>query len=89
MKVKRTDRGFELVDFMDTNLAPCSVQQSSVVLNYPDSLQNPGSSALWLGRDADRMHMDREQVAELVAHLQAWLKTGSLELQQEAPNEQQ
>lgn len=89
MKVKRTERGFERIDFMDNSLGPCSVQQSSVILDYPGSLQDPGSSALWLGRDNNRMHLDRDQVRELVAHLQAWLETGSLELPQEKPHEQQ
>ena len=68
MRVNHTERGFEI---LDTDLR---VQQSSVVLEYEDALQRPGSSELWIGD----YRFNREQTAELVRHLKAWLETGSL-----------
>jgi hypothetical protein len=79
---RQTERGFEIVDFDDFNQVSCSLQQSSVVGHYKDSLQKPGTSCVWLGINSFdavsmRMHLDREQVAGLVKHLQSWLDTGS------------
>ncbi len=75
MIVTKTDRGFERIDFGDWNDKPCSLQQSSAILDhYPDAFDRPGSSAVWLGRDDGRAHLSREQVAELVRHLTAWLE---------------
>lgn len=48
-RVKRTGRGFEIVEFKDLNIHSCSVQQSSLAI-----YQKPGTSALWIGpNDAD------------------------------------
>lgn len=60
------------------------VSQSSIVGDYEDSLDRPGSSALWIG---DEHHLSREEVAEFVEHLNAWLKTGSLEVVEETEGE--
>lgn len=81
MVVEKTERGFETI-----RRASCPdeevlmlVQQSSVIGNYSHSMSNPGSSALWIGSN----HLlYKEQVTELISHLQAWVETGSLELQQ-------
>lgn len=72
--VQRTDRGYPLVRFADRDDRPCSIQASELAL-----YARPGTSALWLGTDLERMHLDRAQVEALVAHLSAWLRTGSLE----------
>lgn len=72
-EIGHTDRGFERIEFYDRNDQLCSLQQSSAAIEDGP----PGSSALWLGIDGERMHLDREQVAALVAHLSAWLQTGS------------
>lgn len=72
-KIEETDRGFERIEFEDINDQLCSLQQSSAII-YDGP---PWSSAVWLGRGGERMHLDREQVAALVAHLSAWLQTGS------------
>lgn len=40
------------------------------------SFRNP-LEVLWIG---DRNDLNRKEIAELVAHLQAWLTTGSLEV---------
>jgi hypothetical protein len=49
--------------------------ESSAIGNYDDALQKPGSSFLWIG---EYHHLDREEVAEFVKHLQTWLATGRL-----------
>lgn len=86
-RVERTIRGFQVINFDDHYGAPCSLQQSSLA-----EYVKPGTSAVWLGLDAvplhsstghvmsPRMHLTRKQVKALVAHLQAWLDTGSFEL---------
>lgn len=80
MIVDKTPRGFEIIRYGDSYLPdnnPRLVQQSSAIGNYEDSMGRPGSSFLWIGEHK----LDREDVAELVEHLQAWLKTGSLEIE--------
>lgn len=107
-EVKTTARGFELIAFKDIYGTPCSLQQSSIVLDD----WGCGGSAIWLGTDdampvvlwgdaakvgiktdatsgwvpypippevslRTRAHLNREQVQELIVHLQAWLDTGS------------
>lgn len=78
MIISTTQRGFERID-IDTPLAGVHrlVQQSSAIGDYEDSYRRPGSSYLWIGNDH---HLDREQVAEFIQHLQAWLDTGHLSL---------
>ena len=49
--------------------------ESSAVREYDDALDNPGSSALWIGDD---WHLNREEVEELILHLNTWLKTKRL-----------
>jgi hypothetical protein len=72
--IKHTGRGFELIEFNGRGQSKlCTLQQSS----FTAPLAKPGSSAIWLGRGDERMHLDREQVAALVTHLSAWLATGS------------
>ena len=79
---RKTERGFEIVDFDDCNSVSCSLQQSSAIGDYEDSMQRPGTSCVWLGINSldavsMRMHLDREQVSELIKRLQNWLDTGS------------
>lgn len=73
-----TERGFPLLSFTDSYGLPCSLQASSMA-------ERPvaGTSAVWLGVDAGtRMHLRRDKVVALVAHLQAWLgsEEGSFEV---------
>lgn len=79
--VTETDRGFERIEFTDRFGEPCRLQQSSAIDGNlaPESYEQPGSSFVWLGRDAfgQSLHLDREQVGNLVHHLTQWLKTGS------------
>jgi hypothetical protein len=46
MKIKRTSRGFQLIEFTDIYGTKCSLQQSSLA-----KYVQPGSSAVWLGPD--------------------------------------
>jgi hypothetical protein len=77
MKVKKTSRGFEFVEFKDSYGEKCSLQESSNVIPH-----------VWLGCEENgkfhmgdylspRMHLDQKQVRELVKFLTNWLKTGS------------
>jgi hypothetical protein len=78
MKAEKTVRGFVVVthakyppDGTETRLA----QESSVVGDYDDAFDRPGSSALWIG---DNHHLNREEVAELILRLNHWLSKGRL-----------
>jgi hypothetical protein len=79
MNVTRTPRGFELIEhpaYADApGLSLRLVGQSSAVGDYPDALERPGSSFLWVGQH----HLSREQVRELALHLAHWLETGRLD----------
>lgn len=46
---RKTNRGFEIVEFADRYGESCSLQQSSAIGDYKDSLSRPGSSCVWLG----------------------------------------
>lgn len=81
MEVTRTLRGFEIILHDTHENVPKQerlVQASSVVGDYDDAFDRPGTSALWIGDD--KQHLWREEVAELIQHMQAWLDTGSLEI---------
>ncbi len=86
MKVDHTVRGFERIDFKDAYGEECSLQQSSVMGTCP----TPGGSFVWLGINSSvvtteagitsapsRMHLNRNQVFELIQHLTHWHETGS------------
>lgn len=62
---KKTDRGFTLVQFKDKNGRQCSLQQSSAIGNYDDSLDNPGSSFVWLGVDDANPQIMKSRAKEL------------------------
>jgi hypothetical protein len=70
--IGQTDRGFELIKFLDHNGRSCSLQQSSLAHYEP-----PGSSAVWLGVEDQRMHLTVGQVRELLPILRAWVEGGS------------
>lgn len=50
-KISETSRGFSCVEFEDFYNKKCSLQCSSIVLDYDDAFDNPGSSGVWLGID--------------------------------------
>jgi hypothetical protein len=53
------------------------IQESSAIGDYENSFDCPGSSYLWIGQ---YHHLNREEVAELIARMQYWLKTGRIEM---------
>lgn len=77
-KRKYTSRNFQVIDFKDERGKECSLQQSSAILDFEDSMECPGSSAVWLGIDKgnQRIHLDRDQVSTLRGYLGHWLEYG-------------
>ena len=82
IKHDRTHNGFRTIEFVSSVNAygSLTIQQSSAVGDYDDSLDYPGSSFLWIGNDFDvgRAHCNRDDVQALVGILNNWLKTGEL-----------
>lgn len=78
MNITNTLRHFAIImhPSYPTGMRRRLVQESSLVGDYEDAMARPGSSALWIGEEH---HLNREEVAELVGHLQRWVDTGSLE----------
>jgi hypothetical protein len=70
-EIKYTQRGFQKIEFLDLYDNWCSLQQSSFA-----KYDTPGTSAVWLGQSTQRMHLDRDQVQNLVKYLQNWLDNG-------------
>lgn len=77
-KVRKTSRGFDIIDFKDYYDEECSIQQSSMVGDNKDSLTKPGTFLVWLGAGKNRMHLNRKQVTGLIKVMKHWLKTGTL-----------
>lgn len=73
--IRKTSRGFDVVDIKDANRQSGSLQASSAIM-YEDA--PPGTSAVWLGVDDSRLHLNREMVDELIDLLSNWKKTGRL-----------
>ena len=77
MRAVKTSRGFVVVE-ADTYppVGPARlIQESSAMGDYEDAPEKPGSSFLWIG---DNYHLNRTEVAELIARMQHWLDTGRL-----------
>jgi len=53
------------------------ISESSAIGNYDNSIDNPGSSYLWIGQDH---HLNREEVAELIEYMRHWLEHGKLKI---------
>ena len=75
MQIDYNQRGFQVLvaESYPERLPTRLVGQSSVVGDYDDALERPGSSAIWVG---DEHHLSREQVMQLIDHLQCWVETG-------------
>lgn len=67
--ITQTPRGFEYIQFKDRYGAQCSLQVSSAA-----DFVKPGTSAVWLGIEDARMHLSRDHVEALIAHLRRWLR---------------
>lgn len=79
MRIEKSGRGFKYVSFTDLYGSECSLQESSLATDR----------AIWLGVDrpspsyrmdktAVRMHLNQEQVKDLLPLLQKFVKTGRL-----------
>ena len=77
--IRVNGRGYGIVEFVDSREVQCSLQQSSGTTCETDTIDRPGASCVWLGRDPDRMHLGRDKVESLVAHLTNWLETGEFQ----------
>lgn len=79
MRLVKNARGFEALmtaGYLPPHQEMRVIGESSAVGDYADSFDKPGSSFLWVGEGGVRLN--REEVAELVGHMQRWLKTGRL-----------
>lgn len=94
MKVKKTERGFDITNFTDSYGETCSLQKSSTA--FVDKIwlgiSNPKltvfeneSKGKYIVTDMPknfsvnaRMHLTREQVSELLPYLQKFVETGEL-----------
>ena len=82
-KLRKTERGFERIEFHDRYGKECSLQQSSLA-----TFMEPGTSAIWLGCEHEsidpkdggplggRMHLSLDQVKRLIPLLQKWVDDG-------------
>lgn len=90
MKSKRTGRGFAIFEFTDRYGQKCSLQDSSLaseaaiwlgVDNTGPRITGPNEK---FNEDVNaRMHLTTEMVQELITHLQRFLDTGYVELEDE------
>ena len=64
LKVRATNRGFPFVEVLDYYRKPCRLQLSSLA----------DKECVWLGEN----HLSREQIAELLPFLQAFVEKGYL-----------
>lgn len=94
MEIKQNDRGFQIGHFVDTHKNGCSIQQSSdamqeciwVGIDHPrlTVFENHHHGNYIVTEMPEnfmvnsRMHLSREQVAELLPHLQKFVETGYL-----------
>lgn len=80
MRIEFTERGFPCVKHEvyppGADKDDRVIQASSAIGDYEDSFDKPGSSFLWV---SNTHHLNREEVAELITHMQRWLDTGYLE----------
>ncbi len=77
MNIDTKMRGFETLTHPSypKGLECRLVGQSSIIGDYEDSFDRPGSSAIWVG---NTHHLNREETKELIVYLQRWLDTGKL-----------
>ena len=85
--VEYSERGFERVSIENVG-GTLNAYQSSIIGDYEDSFERPGSSAIWINVKASKGELpccllNREQAHELGRRLIAWAETGSLKLENE------
>jgi hypothetical protein len=64
--VKKTERGFKYLDFWDLYDKKCSIQESSLAKK----------EAIWLGRERERMHIDKETAKKIIKVLEHFVTHG-------------
>ena len=82
-------RGFTFVkkpDVEDAKQMVRVISESSAIGPYPDSLENPGSSYLWLGPEG--VQINREEAQELVYMILHWLYNKRLPLKDPSDGKQ-
>lgn len=78
MQVETAGRGFRILKhkaYLADNKYERLAQESSAIGDYEDSFDNPGSSYLWI---SEHHHLNREEVKQLIDHLNHWLETKRL-----------
>lgn len=90
---KPGSKNFEIINFKDFYGDKCSLEMSTLA-----EYQQPGISAVWLGREESnthsvtgeplmpRMHLHRKQVESLILTLQSWLEQDTFNTSQHAEN---
>ena len=75
MKIGKTLANFPTIehDIYSSGDSLKLLEQSTIIGDYEDAFDKPGSSALWFGKDH---HLNREEVAMVVHILEHWLETG-------------
>lgn len=68
MHIKKTQRGFDLIEFVDHYGAACSLQKSSLATE----------DCIWLGTNTNRMHLTQEQISQLLPHLHEFVEAGNI-----------
>lgn len=78
MKIDKTNRGFQtlICGTYPEEGEGAITWQSSAIGDYDNSFDLPGSSYLWFGGEK-KFHLNREEVQELIDHLQRWVDTGN------------
>ena len=70
MKNRKTQRGFDLIEFIDRYDKSCSLQKSSLAFE----------DCVWLGCNGNnRMHLTQEHVKELLPYLQKFIEMGEIQ----------
>lgn len=77
MIVTQTDRGFDLIEFVDMYGLACSLQKSSLATE--DAVWLEATTPTTAGRSA-RMHLTQNMVRELLPHLVRFVETGEIRL---------
>ncbi len=82
MELKKTERGFSYIEFVDRYEQVCSLQISSLATERAIWIGIDNANPKILARDANSMQLTQEQVKELLPHLQAFVETGEIEVQE-------
>ena len=62
--IKKTNRGFQYIEFEDRNMEKCSIQESSIATE----------PCLWLGVDDNRMHLNLDKAKFIIKSLKYFIK---------------